>query len=88
MIGELKRIASKRKVYVIFVQADPWDSPAIALYESWVRRKLHIILTSMWTQRSRNAEEQVARNKQLWMSGWGQNEPSHSLRRHGQIYLY
>src|SRR6266566_5087908 len=34
MIGELKRIASKRKVYVIFVQADPWDSPAIALYES------------------------------------------------------
>jgi aminoglycoside 3-N-acetyltransferase I len=34
MIGELKRIASKRNVYVIFVQADLCDSPAIALYES------------------------------------------------------
>jgi aminoglycoside 3-N-acetyltransferase I len=34
MIGELKRIASKRDVYVIFVQADLWDGPAIALYES------------------------------------------------------
>jgi aminoglycoside 3-N-acetyltransferase I len=34
MIGELKRIASKRNVYIIFVQADPWDGPAIALYES------------------------------------------------------
>lgn len=34
MIGELKRIASTRHVYVIFVQADPWDGPAIALYES------------------------------------------------------
>ena len=34
MIGELKRIASKRNVYVIFVQADLWDGPAIALYES------------------------------------------------------
>jgi aminoglycoside 3-N-acetyltransferase I len=34
MIGELKRIASKRNVYVIFVQADLSDGPAIALYES------------------------------------------------------
>jgi aminoglycoside 3-N-acetyltransferase I len=34
MIGELKRIASKRSVYVIFVQADLRDGPAIALYES------------------------------------------------------
>src|SRR5580704_3723561 len=34
MIGELKRIASKRNVYVIFVQADLADGPAIALYES------------------------------------------------------
>jgi aminoglycoside 3-N-acetyltransferase I len=33
-IGELKRIASKRNVYVIFVQADLSDGPAIALYES------------------------------------------------------
>src|SRR5215475_1277931 len=34
MIGELKRIASKRNVFVIFVQADVCDGPAIALYES------------------------------------------------------
>jgi aminoglycoside 3-N-acetyltransferase I len=34
MIGELKRIASERNVYVIFVQADLLDGPAIALYES------------------------------------------------------
>jgi aminoglycoside 3-N-acetyltransferase I len=34
MIGELRRIASKRDVYVIFVQADLRDGPAIALYES------------------------------------------------------
>jgi aminoglycoside 3-N-acetyltransferase I len=34
MIGELKRIASQRNVYVIFVQADLGDDPAIALYES------------------------------------------------------
>jgi aminoglycoside 3-N-acetyltransferase I len=39
MIGELKRIASKRNVYVIFVQADPCDSPAIALYESLGRKE-------------------------------------------------
>ena len=34
MIGELRRIASERNVYVIFVQADLEDGPAIALYES------------------------------------------------------
>jgi aminoglycoside 3-N-acetyltransferase I len=34
MIGELRRIALERNVYIIFVQADPRDSPAIALYES------------------------------------------------------
>jgi aminoglycoside 3-N-acetyltransferase I len=33
-IGELRRIASERNVYVIFVQADLTDGPAIALYES------------------------------------------------------
>src|SRR5215475_5000366 len=33
MIDELRRIASERCVYVIFVQADPGDHPAIALYE-------------------------------------------------------
>jgi aminoglycoside 3-N-acetyltransferase I len=34
MIGELRRIASVRNVYVIFVQANLEDGPAIALYES------------------------------------------------------
>jgi aminoglycoside 3-N-acetyltransferase I len=35
MIDELRRIASERDVYVIFVQADLGDHPAIALYESF-----------------------------------------------------
>jgi aminoglycoside 3-N-acetyltransferase I len=39
MIRELRRIASKRKAYVIFVQADVWDGPAIALYESLGTKK-------------------------------------------------
>jgi aminoglycoside 3-N-acetyltransferase I len=34
MIGALSKIAAERQVYVIFVQADLGDSPAIALYES------------------------------------------------------
>jgi aminoglycoside 3-N-acetyltransferase I len=34
LIGELRKIASERNVYVIFVQADTDDGPAIALYES------------------------------------------------------
>jgi aminoglycoside 3-N-acetyltransferase I len=34
LIGELGTIASQRDVYVIFVQADPQDGPAIALYAS------------------------------------------------------
>jgi aminoglycoside 3-N-acetyltransferase I len=34
LMNELKRIASERGAYVIFVQADPPDAPAIALYES------------------------------------------------------
>ena len=33
LIGELKRIAKARGAYVIFVQADRGDAPAIALYE-------------------------------------------------------
>lgn len=33
LIGELKKIASERRVYVIFVQADTEDGPAVALYE-------------------------------------------------------
>jgi aminoglycoside 3-N-acetyltransferase I len=32
MIGELQNLAAARGVYVIFVQADPGDEPAIALY--------------------------------------------------------
>lgn len=34
LIGELRRVAAARDVYVIFVQADLEDNPAIALYES------------------------------------------------------
>jgi aminoglycoside 3-N-acetyltransferase I len=34
LIEELKRIASEREAYVIFVQADLQDAPAIALYDS------------------------------------------------------
>jgi len=32
LILELKKIAAARNTYVIFVQADPGDAPAIALY--------------------------------------------------------
>jgi aminoglycoside 3-N-acetyltransferase I len=35
IIDELRRMASERKAYVIFVQADPGDDEAIALYESF-----------------------------------------------------
>jgi aminoglycoside 3-N-acetyltransferase I len=34
MINELRSIAAERNAYVIFVQADLGDGPAIALYES------------------------------------------------------
>jgi aminoglycoside 3-N-acetyltransferase I len=34
LINELKLIAEKRKAWVIFVQADQGDTPAIQLYES------------------------------------------------------
>jgi aminoglycoside 3-N-acetyltransferase I len=34
LINELKPIAAKRKAWVIFVQADQGDTPAIQLYES------------------------------------------------------
>ena len=33
LIAELKRIASNRRAYVIYVQADKDDAPAIALYQ-------------------------------------------------------
>ncbi|MGE3917131.1 MAG: AAC(3)-I family aminoglycoside N-acetyltransferase [Hyphomicrobiaceae bacterium] len=38
-IGELRRIAADLDVYVIFVQADLEDAPAIALYESLGRKE-------------------------------------------------
>ncbi len=34
LIKELQRLAVQRKAYVIYVQADPEDDPAIRLYES------------------------------------------------------
>jgi aminoglycoside 3-N-acetyltransferase I len=42
LIRELQRVAKERGVYVIFVQADPGDTPAIRLYESLgVREDVH-----------------------------------------------
>ncbi len=39
LIRELQRIASERGAYVIFVQADQGDTPAIGLYESLGKRE-------------------------------------------------
>jgi aminoglycoside 3-N-acetyltransferase I len=39
LIKELQRIAKTRDTYVIFVQADPEDEPAICLYESFGKRE-------------------------------------------------
>jgi aminoglycoside 3-N-acetyltransferase I len=39
LIRELQRFAKERGVYVIFVQADPGDTPAIHLYESLGQRE-------------------------------------------------
>ncbi len=39
LIEELKTIAAARGAYVIFVQADPVDAPAIALYSKLGRRE-------------------------------------------------
>lgn len=39
IIRELQRIASERGAYVIFVQADQGDTPAIRLYESLGKRE-------------------------------------------------
>lgn len=42
LINELKRIGKTKNAYVIFVQADPGDDPAIKLYESLgVREDVH-----------------------------------------------
>jgi len=39
LIKELQRIAKTRQAYVIFVQADPEDEPAIHLYASFGKRE-------------------------------------------------
>jgi aminoglycoside 3-N-acetyltransferase I len=39
LIRELQRIAKTRNAYMIFVQADPQDEPAIRLYESFGKRE-------------------------------------------------
>lgn len=39
LINKLKSIAKQRGAYVIFVQADPGDMPAIKLYESLGKRE-------------------------------------------------
>jgi aminoglycoside 3-N-acetyltransferase I len=39
LINELRRIAMERNVYVMFVQADLRDDPAVALYESLGKRE-------------------------------------------------
>ena len=39
LIRELQRIAKERRAYVIFVQADLEDAPAIRLYESFGTRQ-------------------------------------------------
>jgi hypothetical protein len=48
MIVELQRLAAERGVYVIFVQADHGDEPAIALYTKLGARKdvLHFDIAS------------------------------------------
>ena len=50
IIGELTRIATTRNVYVMFVQADLEDAPAIALYESLGTKEAAVILTSRCPQ--------------------------------------
>ena len=45
LIDELKKIAAARGVYVIFVQADIGDNPAIALYTKLGVRKTFSTLT-------------------------------------------
>jgi aminoglycoside 3-N-acetyltransferase I len=39
LIQEFQRVAKERGAYVIFVQADPGDTPAIRLYESLGKRE-------------------------------------------------
>jgi aminoglycoside 3-N-acetyltransferase I len=60
LIGELKRIASERNVYVIFVQADLMDGPAIALYESFGTKETVHHFDIEVPRRSSQREEQGA----------------------------
>ena len=46
LILELKKIAAARGAYVIFVQADLGDAPAIALYTKWERARMFCTLIS------------------------------------------
>ncbi len=39
LIGELRRLAAERGAYVIFIQADRGDEPAVALYSKLGRRE-------------------------------------------------
>jgi aminoglycoside 3-N-acetyltransferase I len=64
MIGELRRIALERNVYVIFVQANLEDGPAIALYESLGTKETAHHFDIRCVQRSHKIEEQVASNEQ------------------------
>jgi aminoglycoside 3-N-acetyltransferase I len=51
LIRRLQRVAAARAAYVIFVQADPGDAPAIALYSKLGRREdvLHFDIAVGWT---------------------------------------
>jgi aminoglycoside 3-N-acetyltransferase I len=50
LISELKQIAAKRGAYVLFVQADRGDLPAIALYSKWGVRE-EVLHFDIFTQR-------------------------------------
>jgi aminoglycoside 3-N-acetyltransferase I len=62
MIGELRRIASRRSVYIIFVQADPGDGPAVALYESLGTKETAYHFDIVVRVLSSTTEGQVANN--------------------------
>jgi aminoglycoside 3-N-acetyltransferase I len=47
LIQELRGIANRRKAYVLFVQADKGDIPAIRLYESFAKRAPNALCASV-----------------------------------------
>jgi hypothetical protein len=61
MIGALRKIAAERNVYVIFVQADLGDGPAIALYEALGTKETAHHSTSKYAHRG--AAKRSARKK-------------------------